>query len=43
MDEEGRQIKKKKNRLNSGNWELGFGEMIQGIGAVLIKSESGRK
>lgn len=34
---------KKKNRLNSGNWELRFGEMIQGIGAVLIKSESGRK
>ena len=34
--------KKKKNRLNSGNWELRFGEMIQGIGAVL-KSESGRK
>lgn len=42
MDEEGRQ-RKKKNRLNSDNWGLRFGEMIQEIAAVLMKSESGRK
>lgn len=41
MDKEGRQ--RKKTRLNSDNWELRFGEMIQEIAAVLMQSESGRK